>query len=168
MYHAVIQTNKWSIRLVLYTQETPYTVANFVTLAKNGFYNNLKFHRVIDEFMIQGWCPYGTGVWWPWYQFADEFHANLRHDSAGIVSMANSGPHTNGSQFFITHVATPRLDDRHTVFAKVYDESDQEIVNQICQWDIIESITISQDYQLPTQVDEFVQAINDTLARSTS
>ena len=163
MYHATIVTDKWPIRLVLHAQETPYTVTNFVTLAQQWFYDWLNFHRVIDNFMIQWWCPHGTGTGWPGYQFPDEFHADLRHDRPGVLSMANSWPHTNGSQFFITHGETPRLDDRHTVFGHVYDESDQMVVNQITQWDTIQSIEIVSEYETPADLIEFVQAIQDAL-----
>ena len=116
---ATIKTNKGEISLKLFADLTPITVANFVNLAKRGFYNGLKFHRVIKEFMIQGGCPHGTGTGGPGYQFQDEFVPELKHDKPGILSMANSGPGTNGSQFFITHVPTPWLDGKHTVFGEV-------------------------------------------------
>ena len=104
---ATLHTSKGDIRLKLFADKTPYTVANFVTLAEHGFYKDNQFHRVIGNFMIQGGCPEGSGRGGPGYRFADEFHPELRHDRAGILSMANAGPGTNGSQFFITHGPTP-------------------------------------------------------------
>lgn len=138
----IIHTNKGDIKLVLFGTKTPKTVLNFLELAKAGYYDGLTFHRVIPEFMIQGGCPYGTGVGGPGYNFEDEFHPDLRHDRPGILSMANAGPNTNGSQFFITHVETAWLDDKHTVFGKVLDDTDQETVNDIRQGDEILSIEI--------------------------
>ena len=108
---AEMDTSKGLIKLELFDEKTPITVANFVNLANKGFYDGLTFHRVIPEFMIQGGCPLGTGTGGPGYQFEDEFDSGLRHDVPGKLSMANSGPGTNGSQFFITHVPTPWLDD---------------------------------------------------------
>lgn len=142
---ATIKTNKGEIHLTLFADQTPYTVANFVNLAKRGFYNGLSFHRVIDDFMIQGGCPLGTGTGGPGYRFKDEFVKELKHDRPGILSMANAGPGTNGSQFFITHVHTPWLDGKHTVFGCVVSADDQKVVNSIKQKDSIESITISGD-----------------------
>jgi peptidyl-prolyl cis-trans isomerase B (cyclophilin B) len=142
---ATIATTKGDIRLNLYADETPMTVANFVNLALRGFYNGLKFHRVIADFMIQGGCPQGTGTGGPGYKFGDECTPTLKHDRPGMLSMANAGPGTNGSQFFITHVATPWLDGKHTVFGKVMDSSDQKVVNSIKQGDTITSITIGGD-----------------------
>jgi len=142
---AVMETNKGTIRLDLYPEETPMTVANFVNLVQRGFYNGIGFHRVIPDFMVQGGCPQGTGTGGPGYNFADEFVASLRHDAPGKFSMANSGPGTNGSQFFITHVATPWLDDAHTIFGAVQSDADQDIVNEIAQGDVIESVTIEGD-----------------------
>ena len=142
---AVMETNKGTIRLDLYPEETPMTVANFVNLVERGFYNGIGFHRVIPDFMVQGGCPQGTGTGGPGYNFADEFVASLRHDAPGKFSMANSGPGTNGSQFFITHVATPWLDDAHTIFGAVQSDADQDIVNEIAQGDVIESVTIQGD-----------------------
>ncbi len=137
-----IHTNKGNINLVLFATKTPKTVCNFVELAKAGYYDGLLFHRVIPEFMIQGGCPLGRGTGGPGYQFADEFHPELRHDRPGILSMANAGPNTNGSQFFITHVETPWLDNNHSVFGMVKDESDQETVNDLRQGDEILKIEI--------------------------
>ena len=116
---AKIKTNRGNIKLNLFHQEAKLTVSNFVNLSKRGFYNNLTFHRVIDDFMIQGGCPIGTGTGDPGYKFKDEFHKDLKHDQPGMLSMANSGPNTNGSQFFITYDDLPHLDGLHTVFGKV-------------------------------------------------
>ena len=142
---AVMETNKGTIRLDLYDQKTPMTVANFVNLAQRGFYDGLSFHRVIADFMIQGGCPLGTGTGGPGYRFADEFTSDLRHDAPGKFSMANAGPGTNGSQFFVTHVETPWLDDAHTIFGAVQSDADQEVVNAIAQGDQIVSVTIEGD-----------------------
>ena len=142
---AVMETNKGTIRLDLYPEETPITVANFVNVVERGFYNGIGFHRVIPEFMVQGGCPQGTGTGGPGYRFADEFVPSLRHDAPGKFSMANSGPGTNGSQFFITHVPTPWLDDAHTIFGAVQSDADQDIVNEIAQGDVIETVTIEGD-----------------------
>ncbi len=140
-----IKTNKGDINLELYEDKVPVTVANFVNLAQRGFYDGLKFHRVIDEFMIQGGCPLGTGTGGPGYKFKDEFHADLKHDRPGILSMANSGPDTNGSQFFITHVPTPWLDRKHSVFGAVVGQEDQDVVNAIEQGDKIEKVVVHDD-----------------------
>ncbi|HOP62071.1 MAG TPA: peptidylprolyl isomerase [Spirochaetota bacterium] len=142
---ATIKTSKGEIKLNLFDDKAPVTVANFVNLAKKGFYDGLKFHRVIADFMIQGGCPTGNGTGGPGYRFEDECTPELKHDKPGKLSMANAGPNTNGSQFFITHVPTPWLDGKHTVFGAVVDESDQEIVNSIRQNDTIETITIDGD-----------------------
>ena len=142
---ATIKTNKGDIKFNLSSDITPVTVANFINLAGRGFYNNLKFHRVIENFMIQGGCPKGTGTGSPGYRFEDECTPELKHDRPGILSMANAGPGTNGSQFFITHVPTPWLDGKHTVFGSVVDEDDRKVVNSIKQGDIMESVTIGGD-----------------------
>ena len=139
--HAQIHTSKGTISLELFPDKTPKTVANFVNLAKRGFYDGLTFHRVISDFMIQGGCPLGTGVVGPGYRFEDEFDKELRHDTPGYLSMANAGPGTNGSQFFITHVETPWLDNKHTVFGHVINGMD--IVNSISQNDEIISVDIN-------------------------
>lgn len=139
---AIIHTNKGDIKLNLYATKTPKTVTNFIELAKAGYYDGLSFHRVIPDFMIQGGCPFGSGTGGPGYKFEDEFHPELRHDSPGILSMANAGPGTNGSQFFITHVETPWLDGNHSVFGKVIDDADQETVNDIRMGDEIISVEI--------------------------
>ena len=139
---AIMETSKGTINLKLFADKTPFTVGNFVNLAKREYYNGLKFHRVIADFMIQGGCPYGNGMGGPGYEFEDEFKKDLKHDKPGILSMANAGPATNGSQFFITHVPTPHLDGMHTVFGEVVSEDDQKVVDSISQGDVIESITI--------------------------
>ena len=140
---AIIQTNKGEIRIELYGDQTPVTVANFVNLAQRGYYDGITFHRVIANFMIQGGDPTGTGRGGPGYRFEDEFVPSLRHDGPGILSMANAGPRTNGSQFFITHTATPHLDGKHTVFGKV--TAGQDVVNSIAQGDRMEKVTIEGD-----------------------
>ena len=140
---ATFKTNKGTIRIELFDDKAPKTCANFEKLSGQGFYNGLKFHRVIDDFMIQGGCPEGTGRGGPGYQFEDEFHPDLNHDGPGVLSMANSGPNTNGSQFFITHVATPHLDNKHSVFGKVIEGKD--VVDKIAQGDVLESLTVTQE-----------------------
>ncbi len=118
-YSATFRTDKGDIVVSLHADKTPKTVNNFVFLARQGFYDNTIFHRVIANFMAQGGDPTGSGMGGPGYRFADEFHPTLRHDKAGVLSMANAGPGTNGSQFFLTHVPTPWLDNRHSVFGQV-------------------------------------------------
>ena len=140
---AVIATTKGDIHVALFPVEAPLTVANFVNLAQRGYYDGLKFHRVLANFMIQGGDPTGSGSGGPGYQFADEFSPSLRHNSAGTLSMANAGPRTNGSQFFITHVPTPHLDDVHSIFGKV--SSGQDIVDAIAQDDVMTTIVIEGD-----------------------
>lgn len=142
---ASLHTSKGIINLDLYDDKAPKTVANFVNLAKKGFYNGLKFHRVINDFMIQGGCPNGDGRGGPGYRFEDEFSPELKHTSPGILSMANAGPGTNGSQFFITHIETSWLDGKHTVFGKVVSESDQDVVNNISQGDEISKVELKGD-----------------------
>ncbi len=139
---AIMETSKGTINLTLFADQTPLTVSNFVNLAQREYYNGLKFHRVIADFMIQGGCPYGNGMGGPGYDFEDEFKKDLKHDKPGILSMANAGPGTNGSQFFITHGPTPHLDGMHTVFGTVVSQEDQDVVNSIAQGDTIESVTI--------------------------
>jgi len=126
---ATIETTKGTIIIELYKDEAPKTVANFIQLAKKGFYNGIIFHRVIPDFMIQTGDPTGTGTGGPGYKIDDEFAPNLRHDGPGVVSMANSGPNTNGSQFFITLAATPWLDGKHTIFGHVVEG--QSVVERI-------------------------------------
>jgi peptidyl-prolyl cis-trans isomerase B (cyclophilin B) len=140
---AEMNTSKGVIHLRLYPQQAPVTVANFVNLAKRGFYDNLSFHRVIDNFMIQGGCPQGSGTGGPGYRFEDECSHELGHDGPGKLSMANAGPGTNGSQFFITHVETPWLDGKHTVFGSVVSSDDQAVVNAIAGGDDLISVTVS-------------------------
>jgi cyclophilin family peptidyl-prolyl cis-trans isomerase len=123
-YSAKIKTDKGDITVQLHADKAPKTVNNFVFLARDHFYDGVIFHRVIDNFMAQAGDPTGTGTGGPGYKFADEFHPSLRHDGAGVLSMANAGPNTNGSQFFLTHVATPWLDNKHTVFGRVTDGLD--------------------------------------------
>ena len=161
---ATIKTNKGEIHLNLFEEKTPVTVANFVNLANRGFYNGLKFHRVIEQFMIQGGCPRGTGTGGPGYNFKDEFDATLRHSKPGILSMANSGPNSNGSQFFITHVPTPWLDGKHSVFGEVVDASDQKVVNAIRNGDVMESVTIEGDTtDLFAKTQEYLEKWNKEL-----
>lgn len=136
----VMHTSKGDIHATLFASKAPMTTANFLNLAKHGYYNDLTFHRVIADFMIQGGDPTGTGMGGPGYKFADEFSPSLKHDRPGIFSMANSGPGTNGSQFFITHTATPWLDNKHSVFGEV--TQGQDVVNAIRQGDKIKSIDI--------------------------
>jgi len=142
---ATIKTNKGDININLFDAETPTTVANFVNLAERGYYDGLIFHRVIDDFMVQCGCPKGEGTGGPGYQFDDECKPELKHDKPGILSMANSGPGTNGSQFFITHIPTDWLDGKHTVFGEVQSSEDQDIVNKIVMGDKMESVTIEGD-----------------------
>ncbi len=138
---ATIETSKGTIRLRLDDQKTPKTVANFEKLAKQGFYDGLKFHRVIPDFMVQTGCPQGTGTGGPGYKFEDEFHKELKHDGPGVLSMANAGPNTNGSQFFITHLATPWLDGKHSVFGRVIEG--QDVVDAIQQGDKMLKVSVS-------------------------
>ena len=149
--YAKFNTAKGSILVKLTHDLTPGTVGNFVALAEGNmenkikpqgvkFYDGLKFHRVIPDFMIQGGCPQGTGTGDPGYKFDDEFHPDLRHDAPGVLSMANSGPGSNGSQFFITHIATPWLDNKHTVFGNVIEG--QDVVDAVAQGDVLESVEI--------------------------
>ena len=149
--YAKFNTSKGAILVALEYKKTPGTVGNFVALAEGNlenkvkpqgtpYYNGLKFHRVIPDFMIQGGCPQGTGSGNPGYQFDDEFHPELKHDGPGVLSMANAGPGTNGSQFFITHTETAWLDNKHTVFGKVVEG--QDVVDAVAQGDVIESLEI--------------------------
>ncbi len=142
---ATFETSKGAINLRLFPEQAPVTVASFVNLVNKKYYDGLNFHRVIGQFMIQGGCPQGTGTGGPGYQFEDEFDSSLRHSAPGRFSMANAGPGTNGSQFFITHVATPHLDDAHSIFGEVVSSEDQDVVNAIEQGDKIITVTISGD-----------------------
>ena len=139
---AHFDTDRGPIRVELYPDKAPLTVANFVNLAQRGFYNGLNFHRVINDFMVQGGCPQGTGTGGPGYKFEDEANNGVGHER-GVLSMANAGPNTNGSQFFITHVATPWLNGKHTVFGKVVEGMD--VVDSIKQGDQIKSLKIEGD-----------------------
>ena len=142
---AAIETSKGTINIKLFPDEAPVTVANFVNLSNRKYYDGLNFHRVISQFMIQGGCPLGTGNGGPGYQFEDEFNPSLRHDKPGRLSMANAGPNTNGSQFFITHVPTPHLNDAHSIFGEVVSQSDQDVVDSIVRGDRIVTIDITGD-----------------------
>ena len=159
-------TNKEDIHLNLHAEQTPLTVANFVNLAKRGFYKGIQFHRVIDDFMVQCGCPQGTGTGGPGYQFGDEIVDELNfYNKPGILSMANAGPGTNGSQFFITHVETPWLDGNHAVFGEVVSGDDQEAtVNMIEQNDHMVDIEISGDETALQAHADQVGEWNDVLA----
>ncbi len=162
---AVFETSKGTINIKLFADDTPVTCASFINLARREYYNGLKFHRVIPDFMIQGGCPHGNGMGGPGYQFKDEFVDNLKHDRPGILSMANAGPGTNGSQFFITHGPTPHLDGVHTVFGMVEGDEDQGVVDSIVQGDTIEKILIKGDTdklfkQLESELEGFNRVLN--------
>jgi len=157
---AIMETSKGTINIKLFADDTPLTCGNFANLAKREYYNNLEFHRVIPDFMIQGGCPWGNGMGGPGYEFEDEFKKDLKHDRSGILSMANAGPGTNGSQFFITHGPTPHLDGMHTVFGAVETDEDQKIIDSIVQGDVIKKITIKGNVgslfkKVKTRLDEW-------------
>ncbi len=158
--HVKMQTPKGTINLKLFAEKTPTTVANFLNLAKRGFYDGLNFHRVIKNppFMIQGGCPERSGRGGPGYRFKDECRSDLKHDKPGILSMANAGPGTNGSQFFITHTATPWLDGKHTVFGEILGEDDLKVVNAIEQEDEITKVEIVEE------IETFLAPMADQLA----
>ena len=160
---AHIHTSKGTIKLNLFDDLAPITVANFINLANRGYYDNLIFHRVINDFMIQGGCPLGTGAGGPGYNFPDEFHPDLKHDSPGILSMANAGPGTNGSQFFITHVETPWLDNNHTVFGSAIDDESLDNINSIVQGDTIQSIEIIGEMSSDKKIDDYIKSWNSVL-----
>ena len=141
-YTATFETSRGNIIVDLFPKEAPNTVSNFVFLARDGFYNGTKFHRVIPDFMVQGGDPEGTGRGGPGYKFADEFKGNPHKHQRGSLSMANAGPNTNGSQFFITHIKTDWLDGKHTVFGQV--RSGQETVDSVKQGDVLKSVTIEE------------------------
>ena len=143
-YAATLETSKGKIECELFAKDAPNTVNNFVFLAREKFYDGTKFHRVIADFMIQGGDPTGTGTGGPGYRFGDEVKSNPRRHKVGSLSMANAGPNTNGSQFFITHVVTDWLDGKHTVFGQVRDKAGQDVVNAIKQGDVIKSVTITE------------------------
>lgn len=162
---ATLQTNKGPVRLTLFADQVPFTVANFVNLAQRGYYDGLTFHRVIADFMVQGGCPQGDGRGGPGYRFEDEFVPELKHDRPGVLSMANAGPGTNGSQFFVTHVPTPWLDGKHSVFGSVVGDEDQQVVNAIAQGDQLTSVTIEGDTgdlmaKTQTKVDEWNKVLD--------
>ena len=160
---AIIKTSRGEIKLNLFQDKVKLTVANFVNLSQKGFYNNLTFHRVIEDFMIQGGCPIGTGTGDPGYKFQDEFHKELKHDRPGILSMANSGPNSNGSQFFITHVATSWLDKKHSIFGSVSDSDSQTVVDSIQQDDVIETIEINDVINYDQDVQISIDSWNEIL-----
>lgn len=153
---AHMKTSKGAIILNLFETDAPVTVANFVNLAKRSYYDGVVFHRVISDFMIQGGDPTGTGRGGPGYRFEDEFHSGKKFDRKGILAMANAGPGTNGSQFFITHVPTPHLNNNHTIFGEV--KQGQDIVDSIEQGDKIESVEILGE------IDAFLDSMNDRIA----
>ena len=161
---AAIETSKGNIRIELHADKAPITVANFVNLAQRGYFDGLTFHRVIPDFMVQGGDPTGTGRGGPGYRFEDEVVADLRHDTPGVLSMANAGPGTNGSQFFITHVATPWLDGKHTVFGRVVEG--QDIVDAIAQSDTMTGVVFEGDTAgLLEQMADRIADWNGTLDR---
>ncbi|MBC7258531.1 MAG: peptidylprolyl isomerase [Chloroflexi bacterium] len=151
-YFAILKTEKGDIRIQLFADKAPKTVNNFVFLARQGFYDNTTFHRVIPGFMAQGGDPTGTGSGGPGYQFADEFHPDLKHDSEGILSMANAGPNTNGSQFFITYAPQPHLDGHHAVFGKVV--SGMDVLQALTPRDPRTNPTFSGDRLLTVVIEE--------------
>lgn len=157
--NARIITNKGDINIRLMPEIAPITVANFVSLIRKNFYDNIIFHRVIEDFMIQTGDPTGTGMGGPGYQFQDEFVEGVVFDKDGILAMANAGPNTNGSQIFITHVQTPWLNYRHTIFGEVISSKDQEIVNIIKQNDNIITIELSGD------VEQYLEENKDLLEK---
>ena len=142
---AIIKTNKGEIKLNLFPDVAPVTVLNFITLAKTSYYNGLKFHRVIEDFMIQGGDPTGTGAGGPGYQFGDEFKEGIVFNKKGLLAIANAGPNTNGSQFFITHVPTEWLNYKHTIFGEVVSQKDQDVVDNIKQGDTMNEVIIVGD-----------------------
>ncbi len=181
--YAKFNTKKGAITVKLTHEKTPGTVGNFVALAEGKlpnkareagkpYYDGLNFHRVIPDFMIQGGCPKGSGTGDPGYKFDDEFHPALRHDGPGVLSMANAGPGTNGSQFFITHVPTPWLDNKHTVFGKVVEG--QEVVDAIAQGDQMESVEIlrvgaeAEAWDAVAAFNTFLQSKEERLAKARS
>ena len=165
--NAKIKTDKGDINLKLFPEVAPMTVTNFVQLSRRGYYDGLKFHRVIEDFMIQGGDPTGTGAGGPGYQFRDEFKEGVIFDKPGKLAMANAGPNTNGSQFFITHVPTGWLNYKHTIFGEVVSEDDQKIVNEIKQGDKITGIEITGDVDKLVEAQaELIKNIDDILAQT--
>ena len=168
-----MQTSQGEIHIELFEDEAPNTVANMIELSEQGFYDGLVFHRVINDFMIQGGCPLGTGTGGPGYRFEDEFDSSLRHDQPGKLSMANAGPGTNGSQFFITHVPTPHLDDAHSIFGAVDSQADQNVVDSIAQGDQIVGIQINGDVNelltaQSSRIEEWNEAISSNFPNLSS
>lgn len=161
---ATIKTNKGDINLKLMPEVAPVTVTNFVNLSKRGYYNGIKFHRVIEDFMIQGGDPTGTGAGGPGYNFRDELIQGVEFTKPGILAMANAGPNTNGSQFFITHVPTEWLNYKHSIFGEVVNSEDQDIVNKIAQGDVMNEVIISGDVEeFLVEVDSIVTEFNKAL-----
>ena len=163
MTQVMMKTAKGDIQIDLFDEDAPNTVKNFTDLIEKGFYDGLKFHRVIANFMIQGGDPMGNGRGGPGYKFADEFQPDLIHDKPGILSMANSGPNSNGSQFFITHLETPWLDKKHSVFGAVADDKSQTIVNTIEQNDSIKEIEIVGEMDIDDDLKEMIDGWNEVL-----
>ena len=161
---AIIKTTKGDINLTLKPEVAPVTVANFVNLAKRGYYNGIKFHRVIADFMVQGGDPTGTGAGGPGYNFKDEFVQGVEFTKPGILAMANAGKNTNGSQFFITHVPTDWLNYKHTIFGEVVSAEDQKVVNAIAQGDVMNEVVIEGDvHAFLVEVKEAVDQFNSAL-----
>ena len=161
---AIIKTTKGDINLTLKPEVAPVTVANFVNLAKRGYYNGIKFHRVIADFMVQGGEPTGTGAGGPGYNFKDEFVQGVEFTKPGILAMANAGKNTNGSQFFITHVPTDWLNYKHTIFGEVVSAEDQKVVNAIAQGDVMNEVVIEGDVDaFLVEVKEAVDQFNSAL-----
>ncbi len=140
---ATIATGKGTIKIELHAEKTPKTCENFEKLVDDEFYDGLTFHRVIPDFMVQAGCPQGTGTGGPGYTFEDEFDDELTHDGPGVLSMANAGPNTNGSQFFITHGACPWLDGKHSIFGRVIEG--QDVVDAIAQGDVMDKVTVTEE-----------------------
>ena len=159
-------TTKGNIQLELFYDQAPVTVSNFINLSNRGYYNGISFHRVIENFMIQCGCPLGTGTGGPGYEFDDEFHPDLKHSEPGILSMANAGPGTNGSQFFITHLETPWLDNHHTVFGKTMNEESQDVVNNIIQGDTIKEIKIIGELTDNKAINNLIESWNSILDKN--
>ena len=161
---AIMKTTKGDINLTLKPEVAPVTVANFVNLAKRGYYNGIKFHRVIADFMVQGGDPTGTGAGGPGYNFKDEFVQGVEFTKPGILAMANAGKNTNGSQFFITHVPTDWLNYKHTIFGEVVSAEDQKVVNAIAQGDVMNEVVIEGDVDaFLVEVKEAVDQFNSAL-----
>ena len=163
-YRVTLGTSKGEIVMELDPKLAPITVNNFVNLARDGYYTGLTFHRVVPDFVIQGGCPEGTGTGGPGYRFDDE--PVTGEYVLGAVAMANAGPNTNGSQFFITHLPTPWLDNNHTVFGEVIDKESQQVVNNICQGNIIEKISIVGDLPENEDINSILEGWNQILEKN--